>query len=81
MKEKGVLEHSVCVHVDRLSQGVYLATSEEVQGLVAQGGTVQETLDIARDVARRLIEAGVCPKATPLRRACKGFGYRLIVTI
>jgi len=76
-----VLEQAVCVHVDRLSQGVYLATSEEVQGLVAQGGTIQETLDVARDVAKRLIEAGVDPKAAPLRRACKGFGYRLILTI
>ena len=81
MKQKGDLEHAVYVHVERLSQGIYLATSEEVQGLVAQGGSVQEAIDIARDVARRLIEAGVYPKATPRRRACEGFGYRLIVAI
>jgi len=76
-----ILEQAVCVHIDRLSLGVYLATSEEMQGLVAQGGTIQETLDVARDVASKLIEARVYPKAAPLRRACKGFGYRLIVTI
>ncbi len=36
---------------------MYLATSDDVQGLVAQGRTVAETLEIARDVARKLIEA------------------------
>jgi len=36
---------------------VYLATSDSIQGLVAQGRTVSETLEIARDVARKLIEA------------------------
>jgi predicted RNase H-like HicB family nuclease len=34
-----------------------LATSGELPGLVAQGRTVAETLDVARDVARKLIEA------------------------
>ena len=38
-------------------EGVYVATSDELQGLVAQGRTVAEALDIARDVARKLIEA------------------------
>ena len=34
-----------------------MATSTDIQGLVAQGRTIQETLEIARDVARKLIEA------------------------
>ena len=34
-----------------------MATSDELPGLVAQGRTVAEALDIARDVARKLIEA------------------------
>ncbi len=45
------------IHVEKLPEGVYLATSEEVPGLVAQGRTVSETLEIARDVARKLMEA------------------------
>jgi len=45
------------LHVERLPEGGYLATSEAIQGLVAQGRTVAETLEIARDVARRLLEA------------------------
>jgi len=36
---------------------VYLATSDDIQGLAAQGRTVAEMVEIARDVARKLIEA------------------------
>ena len=52
-----VHESCVMLHVERLPEGGYLATSEAIQGLVAQGRTVAETLEIARDVARRLLEA------------------------
>jgi predicted RNase H-like HicB family nuclease len=45
------------LHVERLPEGGYLATSEAIQGLVAQGHTVTETLEIARDVARRSVES------------------------
>lgn len=51
------MERIVKIHVQKLPEGVYLATSEDVQGLVAQGRTVSETLEIARDVARKLLEA------------------------
>lgn len=50
-------ERIIRIHIQRLPEGVYLATSQDVQGLVAQGRTVSETLEIARDVARKLIEA------------------------
>ncbi len=43
------------IHIEKLPEGVYLATSEQIQGLVAQGRTVSETLEIARDVARKII--------------------------
>jgi predicted RNase H-like HicB family nuclease len=51
------MEEIVKLHIERLPEGVYLATSDEVPGLVAQGRTVWETLEIARDVARRLRQA------------------------
>ena len=51
------MEHIINVHIEALEEGGYLAISDDVQGLVAQGRTVQETLDIARDVARKLLEA------------------------
>jgi predicted RNase H-like HicB family nuclease len=51
------MEVAVQIHVELLPEGVFLATSWLLPGLVAQGRTVAETLEIARDVARRLIEA------------------------
>lgn len=45
------------LHIEKLPEGVYLATSDDLQGLVAQGKTLQETLEIARDVTHQLIEA------------------------
>ncbi len=51
------MELVIHIHVEQLPEGVYLATSDDLPGLVAQGRTVAEALDIARDVARKLIEA------------------------
>ena len=45
------------IHLEELPEGGFLATSEELPGLVAQGRTVAETLEIAQDVARKLIES------------------------
>ena len=43
--------------MEQLPEGVFLATSEQLPGLVAQGCTVAERIEIAPDIARRLIEA------------------------
>ena len=51
------MELAIQIQVEELSEGVYLATSDELPGLVAQGRTVAEAIDIARDVARKLLEA------------------------
>ena len=51
------MELAIQIHVEQLPEGVFLATSDDLPGLVAQGRTVAETLEIARDVARRLLEA------------------------
>lgn len=45
------------VQIEELPEGLFLATSRDIQGLIAQGRTVAETLEIARDVARKLLEA------------------------
>jgi len=50
------MEKMIKIHLERLPEGFYLATSDDIQGLVAQGRTVAETIEIARDVARKLIE-------------------------
>jgi|GEM_PF-384192 len=70
-----------CSHSRRKApRGGYLATSDDVQGLIAQGRTVTETLEIARDVARRLIEAQHERRAGPwLAHIEEAFDYPLIV--
>lgn len=52
------MERAIRVQIEQLPEGFFLATSDELNGLVAQGRTVAETLEIARDVARILIEVG-----------------------
>ncbi len=51
------MEQIANLHIEKLPEGVYLATSEDIPGLVAQGRTITETLEIARDVAKKLLEA------------------------
>ncbi len=74
------MEQIVKVHIEKLPEGVYLATSDEVPGLVAQGRTVTETLEIARDVARKLMEAqGERHEEAKLTATGDSFDYPLIV--
>lgn len=51
------MELAIQVHIEELPEGLFLDTSDELPGLVAQGRTVAEALEIARDVARKLLEA------------------------
>ncbi len=47
----------LAIHIEALPEGGFLATSEELPGLVAQGRTAAEALEIAQDVARKLIQS------------------------
>jgi len=51
------MERMINLQIEKLPEGVYLATSDSIQGLVVQGNTITETIEIARDVAKKLIEA------------------------
>jgi len=75
------MEHIVNIHIEKLPEGVYLATSEDVPGLVAQGRTITETLEIARDVAKKLIEAqgDRAARVGGLAPARESFDYPLIL--
>ncbi len=50
------MEKIIKLKIEKLPEGVYLATSDDVQGLVAQGKTLVETIEIAKDVAKKLLE-------------------------
>lgn len=71
-----IVEHVANVHIEKLPEGVYLATSEDIPGLVAQGRTITETLEIARDVAKTLLEAKTeRHQDANLKRAEDSFDY------
>lgn len=73
------MEILVKLHIEKLPEGVYLATSDEIQGLIAQGRTLAETLEIARDVARKLLEAQNERGAMP--EVPQDFEYPLVVSL
>ena len=50
-------EFAINLKIEELPEGQYLATSNDLPGLIAQGRTVVETLEIAQDVAKKLIES------------------------
>ena len=75
------MEQIVTLHIEHLPEGVYLATSDDIPGLVAQGRTVIETLEIARDVAKKLLEAQAEREGLPkLKEAGDSFDYPLVVS-
>ena len=68
------------IHIEKLPEGVYLATSQDIPGLVAQGRTITETLEIARDVAKKLIEAKTeRHQQAELKSAEDSFDYPLVL--
>ena len=72
------MEKMIKIHLEKLPERLYLATSDDIQGLVAQGRTISETLEIARDVAKKLIEEQGFP-AVNLGAINDSFEYPLIV--
>jgi predicted RNase H-like HicB family nuclease len=74
------MEKIANLHIEKLPEGLYLATSDDIPGLVAQGRTIAETIEIARDVARKLIEAQIEREdIIELEAARESFDYPLIL--
>ena len=76
MASEDIQERIVRIHIQHLPEGVYLVTSDDVQGLVAEGRTVAETLEIARDVVRKLLEAQT---SLELPKVSEQFEYPLVI--
>ncbi|MBP7981606.1 MAG: hypothetical protein KAY90_01290 [Arenimonas sp.] len=75
------MEHMIQLHIEKLPEGPYLATSDDLQGLIAQGRTLQETIEIARDVAKKLIESQAGLTENMLQPLRESFDYPLIVAM
>jgi len=66
------MEYLIPIQVEALEEGGYLATSKVFPDLLAQGRTIAETIEIAQDVARRLIESYI-EHGDPLPQALRGY--------
>jgi len=73
------MEKIIKLHIEKLPEGVYLATSDSVQGLIAQGRTIAETIEIARDVAKKIIEAKEPGDELILLPTSDNFDYQLVI--
>jgi predicted RNase H-like HicB family nuclease len=73
------MEHMIQLHIEKLPEGVFLATSDDIQGLIAQGRTLQETIEIARDVAKKLLESQTDFANNLLTPLGESFDYPLVV--
>ena len=74
------MERIVNLHIEKLPEGHYLATSDSIQGLIAQGRTISETIEIAKDVAKKLIEAQE-EQISSLNPLEDSFDYPLVIGI
>ena len=81
MKISNEQSRLIQLHVEKLPEGMYLATSDEVQGLVAQGRTIQKTLEIARDVAKKLLESQSDFAVALLPETRESFDYPLVLGV
>jgi predicted RNase H-like HicB family nuclease len=74
------MERRINLHIEKLPEGYYLATSDSIQGLVAQGRTIAETIEIAKDVAKKLLEAQE-DQIPSLKTFDDSFDYPLVIGI
>lgn len=74
------MELAIRIQIEKLPEELYLATCDQLPDLVAQGRTIAEALDIARDVARKLIDARREREGDlPLARASDQRDYTILV--
>lgn len=50
------MERIIRLHIEKLPEGVYIATSNDVQGLVAQADSLRELLDLVPQLVEMLDE-------------------------
>jgi predicted RNase H-like HicB family nuclease len=50
-------EATIRLHIETLEEGGFLATSPDVPGLVAEGRSLTEAVEIAQGLARKIVES------------------------
>ena len=75
-------EYAINLKIEELSEGQFLATSDDLPGLVAQGRTVAETLEIAQDVAKEIVESYIehnDPLPSSLQKVQNNMQFKLAI--
>ena len=75
------MEGFLNIKIEKLPEGFFLATSDDLNGLVAQGRTIAETLEIAQDVVRKIIESKTEKEKRAIikKPATNSFNYSLVI--
>jgi predicted RNase H-like HicB family nuclease len=50
-------EVTIRLHIEPLAEGGYVASSRDVLGLVAEGRSITEAVEIAQGLARKIVES------------------------
>jgi predicted RNase H-like HicB family nuclease len=50
-------EATIRLHIEGLAEGGYVATSPDVPGLVAEGRSITEAVEIAQGLTRKIVES------------------------
>lgn len=50
-------EAAIRLHIEPLDEGGYVATSRDVPGLVAEGRSITEAVEIAQGLTRKIVES------------------------
>ena len=50
-------ETAIRLHIEPLDEGGYVATSPDVPGLVAEGRSITEAVEIAQGLTRKIVES------------------------
>lgn len=50
-------EVAIRIHIEPLTEGGFVATSADVPGLVAEGRSISEAVEIAQGLARKIVES------------------------
>jgi predicted RNase H-like HicB family nuclease len=56
-EEISMNEAAIRLHVEPLIEGGFVGTSPDIPGLVAEGRTMTETVEIAQGLARKILES------------------------
>jgi predicted RNase H-like HicB family nuclease len=73
-------EYRIKLSIKQVENGQFCATSPELPGLVAQGRTVTETMEIAHDVAKKILESYL-EHDDPLPMTLRKFKHKMEVEV